>query len=59
MFKMSRYQKHIVDHIKAHPEFIQPDERRNEVRAPLIAQPLLTHCAHSPFHPWILSRTGV
>ncbi|MDA8195402.1 MAG: methionine--tRNA ligase [Thermaerobacter sp.] len=30
-FRMSRYQERIAEHIAAHPEFIQPPSRRNEM----------------------------
>ena len=30
-FKLSRYQQPLLDHYAAHPEFIQPDVRRNEI----------------------------
>ncbi len=30
-FKMSRYQERLIEHIQAHPDFIQPRTRRNEV----------------------------
>ena len=30
-FKMSHYKQHLIDHIEAHPTFIQPANRRNEV----------------------------
>src|SRR5919112_1459574 len=30
-FKLSRYQQPLLDHYAAHPDFIQPDSRRNEV----------------------------
>jgi methionyl-tRNA synthetase len=30
-FKLSKYQKKILDHIKRNPDFIQPDIRRNEI----------------------------
>ena len=30
-FKLKKYQQRILDHIEAHPEFIQPDARRNEI----------------------------
>ena len=30
-FRMSRYQQPLLDHIERHPEFIQPDFRRNEM----------------------------
>jgi methionyl-tRNA synthetase len=30
-FRMSRYQDRLLEHIEAHPEFIQPESRRNEI----------------------------
>lgn len=30
-FKMSAYQQRLIDHIEAHPQFIRPESRRNEV----------------------------
>ena len=30
-FRLSAYQQKLLDHFAAHPEFIQPDSRRNEV----------------------------
>ncbi len=30
-FRMSKYQQKLIDHIKSHPDFIQPSFRRNEV----------------------------
>jgi methionyl-tRNA synthetase len=30
-FRLSKYQQPLLDHITAHPEFIQPDARRNEI----------------------------
>ncbi len=30
-FKLSKYQDRLLDHIAAHPEFIQPESRRNEM----------------------------
>ena len=30
-FRMSKYQQKLLDHIEAHPSFIQPDFRRNEM----------------------------
>ena len=34
-FRQSRYQKQLVEHIEANPEFIQPARRRNEILARL------------------------
>jgi methionyl-tRNA synthetase len=30
-FRLKKYQQRILDHIHTHPEFIQPDARRNEI----------------------------
>ena len=30
-FRLSRYQQRLLDHYAAHPEFIQPEVRRNEI----------------------------
>ena len=30
-FKMSQYQRRLLEHIDAHPNFIRPESRRNEV----------------------------
>jgi methionyl-tRNA synthetase len=30
-FRLKKYQQRILDHINTHPEFIQPDARRNEI----------------------------
>lgn len=32
-FALSRYQQRLLDHIEQHPDFIEPEERRNEVLA--------------------------
>jgi methionyl-tRNA synthetase len=30
-FRLSKYQQPLLDHFRAHPEFVQPDVRRNEI----------------------------
>eukprot|EP00966_Prymnesium_polylepis_P190433 4413166-Prymnesium_polylepis.2 len=30
-FKMSKFQEKLLAHLREHPEFVQPDARRNEV----------------------------
>jgi methionyl-tRNA synthetase len=30
-FRLKKYEKQILDHVHAHPEFIQPEARRNEI----------------------------
>jgi len=39
-FKMGQYQDRLIDHIKQHPQFIQPESRRNEVLGFLTTQKL-------------------
>lgn len=38
-FKMSKYQQQLIDHIQSHPNFIQPESKRNEVLG-FLSQPL-------------------
>jgi len=30
-FRLSKYQQRLLDHVAAHPEFVQPESRRNEI----------------------------
>jgi len=46
-FKMSKYQARLIAHIEKHPEFIQPDFRRNEVLG-FLKQPLQDLCISRP-----------
>lgn len=46
-FKMSKYQQRLIDYIGTHPEFIQPDFRRNEVLG-FLKQPLGDLCISRP-----------
>jgi methionyl-tRNA synthetase len=39
-FKMGQYQDRLIEHIKAHPDFIRPESRRNEVLGFLTTQKL-------------------
>ncbi|MEO5955376.1 MAG: methionine--tRNA ligase [Nitrospiraceae bacterium] len=39
-FKMGQYQDQLIEHIKAHPDFIRPESRRNEVLGFLTTQKL-------------------
>ncbi len=52
-FRMSAYQEWLVEHIKSHPEFIQPDFRRNETLG-FLRQPLGDLCISRPKSrlPW-------
>lgn len=46
-FRMSYYQKWLIDYIKKNPEFLQPDFRRNEVLG-FLKQPLGDLCISRP-----------
>ncbi len=46
-FKMSQYQRTLVDYIDAHPTFIQPVHRRNEILG-FLKQPLTDLCISRP-----------
>ena len=46
-FKMSKYQKKLIEYIETHPEFIQPSHRRNEVLG-FLRQPLGDLCISRP-----------
>jgi len=46
-FKMSKYQKWLIEYIENHPEFIQPDFRRNEVLG-FLKRPLGDLCISRP-----------
>ena len=52
-FRMSKYQQWLVEYIQAHPEFIQPDFRRNETLG-FLRQPLGDLCISRPKSrlPW-------
>lgn len=39
-FKMSAYQDRLIKHIQDHPEFIRPEQHRNQILARLTADPL-------------------
>jgi len=47
-FLMSRYQDRLVAHIEAHPDYIKPDSRRNEVLGFLRSQTLGDLCISRP-----------
>ena len=46
-FKTSEYQKWLVDYIKANPDFVKPDFRKNEVMG-FLNEPLLDLCISRP-----------
>jgi len=46
-FKMSKYQQKLIDHIESHPDFIQPEHRKNEVLG-FLKKPLNDLCISRP-----------
>ena len=46
-FKMSKYQQKLIDYINAHPGFIQPEHRKNEILG-FLRQPLGDLCISRP-----------
>lgn len=46
-FKMSKYQQQLIDYLNAHPDFIVPDYRRNEILG-FLRQPLNDLCISRP-----------
>jgi methionyl-tRNA synthetase len=46
-FRMSRYQEWLIDYIQEHPQFIQPDYRRNETLG-FLRKPLNDLCISRP-----------
>ena len=46
-FKMSKYQKKLIDHINNHPDFIKPESRKNEILG-FLKKPLSDLCISRP-----------
>ncbi len=46
-FKLSKYQKWLIEHIESHPEFIRPEIRRNEILG-FLREPLEDLCISRP-----------
>ncbi|MBI4114985.1 MAG: methionine--tRNA ligase [Candidatus Omnitrophica bacterium] len=46
-FKMSKYQKWLIDYIKSHPDFIKPEIRKNEILG-FLREPLEDLCITRP-----------
>ncbi len=46
-FKMSKYQQKLIDYIQAHPDFIRPEHRKNEMLG-FLRQPLGDLCISRP-----------
>ncbi len=46
-FRMSKYQQKLIDHIRSHPDFLQPEHRKNEILG-FLRQPLEDLCISRP-----------
>ncbi len=57
-FRMGKFQQQILDHIAAHPEFVMPDARRNEVIARLQKEPLRDLSVSRTTFSWGLAVPG-
>ena len=51
-FKMSKYQQKLIDHIKAHPGFIVPEQFKTEILARLETDPLEDLCVSRTSFTW-------
>ena len=51
-FKMSKYADRLIEHIKTHPEFIQPESRKNEMMNNFLLPGLQDLCVSRPSFKW-------
>lgn len=51
-FKMSKYADRLIEHIKNHPEFIQPDSRKNEMMNNFLLSGLQDLCVSRTSFTW-------
>lgn len=51
-FKMSKYQKRLEDYIDSHPDFIEPESRKNEIMNNFIKPGLLDLCVSRTSFDW-------
>lgn len=51
-FKMNRYAQRLIDHIQAHPEFIQPESRKNEMMNNFLLPGLQDLCVSRTSFQW-------
>lgn len=50
--KLAPYQKRLIDYINSHPEFIQPESRKNEMLNNFLASPLPDLCVSRTSYTW-------
>ena len=51
-FKMSKYADRLIEHIKTHPEFIQPESRKNEIMNNFLLPGLQDLCVSRTSFKW-------
>ena len=51
-FKLSKYEKRLIDHINTHPEFIQPESRKNEMMNNFLLPGLQDLCVSRTSFKW-------
>lgn len=51
-FRLAPYQQRLIEYIKSHPEFIQPESRKNEMLNNFLATPLPDLCVSRTSYTW-------
>ena len=51
-FKLEKYQQRLLDHINQHPDFIQPESRKNEMVNNFLKEPLPDLCVSRTSFDW-------
>ena len=51
-FKLAKYQQRLLDHINQHPDFIQPESRKNEMVNNFLKDPLPDLCVSRTSFDW-------
>ena len=51
-FKLDKYQQRLLDHINQHPDFIQPESRKNEMVNNFLKEPLPDLCVSRTSFDW-------
>ena len=56
--KLSNYQQRLIDHINSHPDFIQPESRKNEMLNNFLSNPLPDLCVSRTSFTWGVQVTS-
>ena len=51
-FKLAKYQERLIEHINSHPDFIQPESRKNEMLNNFLSNPLPDLCVSRTSFTW-------